>query len=262
MALTRTYEMRRLDEEQPEEPIAPISSAHQCGGHSLEEKLGFLEESPDMALKKTRFEAPRDSDISATQGRGQSAKSSGFDVNNISQLQLPDDIEHLEDSNEMIENVLTSLSNMSEELTLQEELIGNGILEVVRKYLHQCIEVVSRKQLEEEAAGQQDGTQLLAVLPSGSLNLMKAISVIMLNFSWEPSTQLLSIENGIPDLILTALVNLNDYEIQTNMYKAIGNFCVSGLPTTQNDEQSGKCAEVRQAAANAGFIQVLVDTVE
>jgi len=46
-----------------------------------------------------------------------------------------DDIERFNDANEMIENVIESLLNYSNDLSLHCELINNGIIEVIRKYI-------------------------------------------------------------------------------------------------------------------------------
>ena len=48
---------------------------------------------------------------------------------------VQDDIERIQDSNEMIENILFTLSNISNDLGMHEELIMNGMLEVIQKYV-------------------------------------------------------------------------------------------------------------------------------
>lgn len=49
--------------------------------------------------------------------------------------QVQDDIERLPDSNLMVENVIKTLSNISLDHNLHQELISNGLIDVVKKYV-------------------------------------------------------------------------------------------------------------------------------
>ena len=48
---------------------------------------------------------------------------------------VDDDIEKHEDSNIMVENILYTLSNISNDFNLHQELIHNGIIDVIHKYI-------------------------------------------------------------------------------------------------------------------------------
>ena len=51
-----------------------------------------------------------------------------------------DDIERISDSNEMVENIICTLSNISNDFFLHRELIQNGLVEVIRKFIDMYLE--------------------------------------------------------------------------------------------------------------------------
>jgi hypothetical protein len=46
-----------------------------------------------------------------------------------------DDIERNTDSNEMVENIICTLANISNDFELHNELIANGFVEVAKKFV-------------------------------------------------------------------------------------------------------------------------------
>jgi len=51
-----------------------------------------------------------------------------------------DDIERISDSNEMVENIICTLSNISNDFFLHRELIQNGLIEVIKKFIDMFLE--------------------------------------------------------------------------------------------------------------------------
>ena len=49
--------------------------------------------------------------------------------------EVVDDIERITNNNEMLENVICTLMNVSQDLLMHYELINNGFIEVVKKYI-------------------------------------------------------------------------------------------------------------------------------
>lgn len=64
--------------------------------------------------------------------------------------------------------------------------------------------------------------------------------------SEEPVTQLKAIKLGVEHLVMEAVTMLNDYEIQTNLFKTMGNMLTSGI--ANQDLQEPVAAEVRNSA--------------
>ena len=78
-----------------------------------------------------------------------------------------DDIEKLENSNEMVENTIQTLKNLTNDFELHHELVTNGLLECVRKYIYVFLSVA--KQSNPEGINEvQEGINLL-VMSSGAL---------------------------------------------------------------------------------------------
>lgn len=106
-----------------------------------------------------------------------------------------DDIEKLENSNEMVENTIQTLKNLTNDFELHHELVTNGLLECVHKYIYVFLSVA--KQSNPEGINEvQEGIDLL-VMSSGALQLMKAISIIILNLTLNTNLHRVIHKNGI-----------------------------------------------------------------
>lgn len=98
--------------------------------------------------------------------------------------ELIDDIERLTDSNEMVEEIISTLANISNDFELHSELILNGILEVIKKYIE--LYLSSAKLMNDHGINELIEGIKLSVMPTGSLNLMKAIAITIKNISSNP----------------------------------------------------------------------------
>lgn len=159
-----------------------------------------------------------------------------------------EDVERLQDSNLLVENILHSLSNISKDETLHQELVANGLLEVYRKFVNLLLSSAMNpnpKGVNEE----QEGIDLLAVVPSGTLSMMKSIMNSLVNLSTNPAIQGQCLDEGIIDLLLDSQ-KLNDYEMITNIYKTIGN-----MLTSPEDE-------TRKKMVHQGFLQEMLHSHE
>lgn len=115
-------------------------------------------------------------------------------------MEITDDINKYLDSNEMIENVIQSLMNISNDLTLHEELIKNGLLEVIKKYVH-----LFRACLKSENSAGEDETVVgidLEVIPVEPSQLLKCLILMMMNLSSNPCVQEECLQLGMPTLII------------------------------------------------------------
>ena len=79
------------------------------------------------------------------------------------QILITDDIESFDDSNTMLENVIQSLANISTDFALHSEMLNNGILDVIKKFVDQFLQCAKRRNSNGE-----DETQVgidLEVIP-------------------------------------------------------------------------------------------------
>lgn len=60
-------------------------------------------------------------------------------------------------------------------------------------------------------------------MPTGALQLIKAISVIIYNLSTNEKIHQDCVDHGIYEILMNCH-NLHDYEVKTNLFKAMGNF--------------------------------------
>ena len=91
-----------------------------------------------------------------------------------------DDIEKCENYNEMIEHIMATFATLTEDAALQKSLLDNSLLDVVKTFFDQAIDsAVTNDEVDETA----DGIDLLSVMPTGTLNLLKSCSEILLNIS-------------------------------------------------------------------------------
>ena len=99
-----------------------------------------------------------------------------------------DDIERLSNCNEMVENIVCTLSNISNDFSLHHELIANGLIDVIRKYIDLFLAEArkgNRYGVDEVVEGID-----LAVMPTGALQLIKAIALIISNLSGNSQTSM------------------------------------------------------------------------
>ena len=90
-----------------------------------------------------------------------------------------DDIEKFDDSNEMVEGIICTLSNVSNDYCMHPELIHNGIIDVVSRFIQIYLE--KAKLLNENGVNEMTDGIELSVMPVGALNLIKAITLIIKN---------------------------------------------------------------------------------
>ena len=92
-----------------------------------------------------------------------------------------DDIERVPNSNLMVENTILTLRNISNNFNMHEELLQNGFLEVIKKFLDVFFYAIKSSK-EHDVEGEILEIDLES-MPLGCVNLMKALMVTILNFS-------------------------------------------------------------------------------
>lgn len=162
-----------------------------------------------------------------------------------------DAVERASDSNEMVENVFSTL----EELSFDEHLIKKQIDAGIVGLCHAYVELVAATAVRNAAVDEvETGIDLLAVMPTRTLELIKSVANILLNVSACQPKLMQAIDDGMLELLRTAII-LNDYEVQTRLYQAMGNMLICGLP--RNDLEEDTYAAVRRAAFEAGYFDIL-----
>jgi len=175
-----------------------------------------------------------------------------------------DDIERLTDSNELVENTVCTLNNIASDVGLHSELIANGLIDVIRKF----VELYLSSAKEENDFGVDETTDGidLSVMAIGSLQLIKAIASLIMKLSQAPQIQMQCLEMGMLEMTQTCLDKFHDYEVQTHLHLALGNFVVSGLNedngVVQSEAYRQFCAEIRRRAAQSGCLQRLIEGSE
>lgn len=71
----------------------------------------------------------------------------------------------------------------------------------------------------------EDGLEL-SIMPVGALNLIKAVTIIIMNISSNPEVQVDCVQHDLVSLILASL-KMRDYEVTTHLYRAIGAYLTS-----------------------------------
>jgi len=89
----------------------------------------------------------------------------GFVLNQID-MEM-DDIERQTDSNEMVEEIICTLANISNDFDLHHELIVNGYIEVVKKFVEQFLKTA--KVINDSGINELEEGIQLSVMPTGSL---------------------------------------------------------------------------------------------
>lgn len=97
----------------------------------------------------------------------------------VSTAGVLDDIERLNDSNIMVENIVFTLKNISNDFNMHVELLANGYIDVIQKFIGI---VFSTAKIEDGYDERVEGIQL-TVMPLGTNKLVKAIMATILNFS-------------------------------------------------------------------------------
>jgi hypothetical protein len=121
-----------------------------------------------------------------------------------------DDIEKFTDSNEMVEGIICTLSNVSNDFEMHPKLIHNGIIDVVSRFIQIYME--KAKLLNDKGVNElTDGIEL-NVMPVGALNLIKAITLIIKNLCSNNQVHAQCISQGMIDLVKTCL-NMRDYVV-------------------------------------------------
>ena len=81
----------------------------------------------------------------------------------------------------MVQNIVCTLSNISNDFSLHLELVQNGIIECAHKYIKLYLDAA--KTMNSKGINEKEEGIQLSILPIGSLQLMKAVSLILMNLS-------------------------------------------------------------------------------
>ena len=81
----------------------------------------------------------------------------------------------------MVENIIFTLMNISNDDTMHKELLQNGYVDVVKKFVD--LMVSSALQNNKDGVSEKEDGIDLKVMPAGSLRLMKAIAITLKNIS-------------------------------------------------------------------------------
>jgi hypothetical protein len=84
----------------------------------------------------------------------------------------------------MVDEIICTLSNMSSDFAMHKELIHNGIIDVIQRFIQIFLE--KSKLVNDQGVNELiDGIEL-KVMPKGALNLIKAITLIIQNICSNP----------------------------------------------------------------------------
>ena len=122
---------------------------------------------------------------------------------------LLDDVERAADSNEMVENIFCTLEELSHDEMCVVALVDSGVVGLCHAYVDLVVSTAVRT---VEADETQTGIDLLAAMPTRTLELIKSIASVLLNVTACPMKLPQAIEDGILDVIRAAII-LNDYEV-------------------------------------------------
>ncbi len=92
-----------------------------------------------------------------------------------------DDIEKVEEHNQMIESLVFSIANITNDPRTHFELLQNGLIDIFKKFLKLIMQqayVENQFGIDETNEGIE-----LSVMPMGTINLIKSISTSILNIS-------------------------------------------------------------------------------
>ena len=93
-----------------------------------------------------------------------------------------DDVERLKNANMMVENIVFTLANISADQQQHQELIHNGLIEVLQK----VVKLFTDCRRERNAQGInefEEGMVVLKVMPTGALKMIKSVSDIINNLT-------------------------------------------------------------------------------
>ena len=136
-----------------------------------------------------------------------------------------DDVERLNNANMMVENIVFTLANISADQQQHQELINNGLIEVLQK----VVKLFTDCRRERNAQGInefEEGMVVLKVMPTGALKMIKSVSDIINNLTQNTAIQQQCVKNGLPTTILEFFV-LHDYKITTNLINSLGRLLTS-----------------------------------
>ena len=159
-----------------------------------------------------------------------------------------DDIQRVKNANTMIENIVQTLGNVSSDASLHSELINNGLIEVIQKFVllfaAQC-QTHNVHGVNEEL----EGINLLKTMPTSALKMIKCIVEIIHNLSLNPAVESKCVKLGIIPIMKTCLV-LHDYKLFGNLFDAMGRYLISEDP------------EIRRKMVYSGILQVFLENHE
>jgi hypothetical protein len=136
----------------------------------------------------------------------------------------------------MVENIIFTLMNISNDDTMHKELLQNGYVDVVKKFVD--LMVSSALQNNKDGVNEKEDGIDLKVMPAGSLRLMKAIAITLKNISENQECHSQCMQSGLLPLLRTSK-QLHDYEVTANLFRTIGNFL-----TSPNQDIRRKCVHL------------------
>ena len=78
----------------------------------------------------------------------------------------------------MIENIVFTLSNISNDHNMHQELLNNGIIEVIQSYVKLFVGI-ARLENAKGINEFEQGVNILKILPTGALKMIKSITEII-----------------------------------------------------------------------------------
>lgn len=153
-----------------------------------------------------------------------------------------DTIDRQQSANEMLEGILSIVSNISFCVSSQQvKLIEMGIIELLKTYLLYFCEY------QYFSPVKQPREQIdISNLTIGNVNLVKSISLIIHSFTKNVDLQEMLIYKDIVSVIKHCN-RLSEYEVLTNTYLSIGNLMMSPME------------HVRKRAVELGCMEILLD---
>jgi hypothetical protein len=149
LAMQKSYVIKKIDEDDEAEPNDHMLIHDQFIGASRQDQNQV---NPSNSVESkvngdinivSQAQVIEDGDEELPESSLDNKRQNEYERNELKEIQnileneisLVDDVEKCQNDNNMVENVLESLYNYSNDQSLHHELINNGIIEVIRKYV-------------------------------------------------------------------------------------------------------------------------------
>ena len=117
--------------------------------------------------------------------------------------------------------------------------------------LHKLIDVCEEKWIDDG-----EGVDLMT-FSNGNRLICKSISQILLNITSNPQLVDFCMQNQIGAMMVRACKTINDYDLHSNLYKAMSIFGTNPSPTVQRYAVNSQCFnEVLMAAEQSKYFRV------